>query len=111
MFFAKIAFENIRRLQNIKDLDQIRGLLNLQAKGVTSRFNNEAWRGFCRGVNVTIDLNPDAFVGSSMILFSKVLAHFFSLYTTINSFVSLSVTSNGETLIQIPAMSGRQEFI
>ncbi|OUV03644.1 MAG: hypothetical protein CBC42_04125 [Betaproteobacteria bacterium TMED82] len=96
---------------NIKDLDQIRGLLNLQAKGVTSRFNNEAWRGFCRGVNVTIDLNPDAFVGSSMILFSKVLAHFFSLYTTINSFVSLSVTSNGETLIQIPAMSGRQEFI
>jgi type VI secretion system protein ImpG len=58
-----------------------------------------------------MDLESDAFVGSSMVLFSLVLAKFFSLYTTINSFVALSVISDNQKVVEWPAMSGTQEFL
>ena len=93
------------------DVDQIRGVLGLTAKGTTRKLSNDAWRGFCRGVEIEIQLDPEAFVGSSMILFSLVLAKFFSLYTTINSFISLSVVRGKEKIVEWPPMSGNQELI
>ena len=93
------------------DLDQIRGVLGLSAKGITRKFSDDAWRGFCRGVEIQIQLDPEAFVGSSMILFSLILARFFSLYTTINSFISLSVVKGKEKIVEWPPMSGNQELI
>ncbi len=93
------------------DLDQIRGIVGLKAKGVTRKFSTEAWRGFCRGVEVQIELDPEAFVGSSMILFSLVLAKFFALYTTINSFVCLSVVHGKEKIVEWPPTCGTQELI
>ena len=93
------------------DVDQIRGVLGLTAKGVTRKISQDAWRGFCRGVEIEIELDPEAFVGSSMILFSLILAKFFSLYTTINSFICLSVVRGKEKLVEWPPMSGNQELI
>ncbi len=97
--------------ENNSDLDQIRGVLGLSAKGVTRKFSTDAWRGFCRGVEVQIELDPEAFVGSSMILFSLVLAKFFALYTTINSFVCLSVVRGKEKIVEWPPTCGNQELI
>ncbi len=93
------------------DVDQIRGVLGLTAKGVTRKITQDAWRGFCRGVEIQIELDPDAFVGSSMILFSLILAKFFSLYTTINSFICLSVVRGKEKIVEWPPLSGNQELV
>lgn len=94
-----------------RDLEQIRGITGLSARGVTRRIHADAWRGFCRGTGVRLELDTDAFAGSSPVLFSAVLARFFALYTTINSFVQLGVYRGEECLIEWPPMSGSQELI
>ncbi|MDA9689058.1 type VI secretion system baseplate subunit TssF [Betaproteobacteria bacterium] len=96
---------------NLRDFEQIRGIKKLVAKESVRRLRKASWRTFCTGVSVTIEVERDAFVGSSLVLFTLVLAKFFSLYTTINSFVCLSVICENEKLIEWPPMSGTQEYI
>jgi type VI secretion system protein ImpG len=50
-------------------------------------------RSFCRGVEVTITLNEDKFVGASVYLFSAALERFLGQYVSINSFTRLVVKS------------------
>lgn len=95
----------------LRDIEQIKGVKKIITKQVVRRKKKESWRHFCKGIEVQIELESDAFVGSSMILFSLVLAKFFSLYTTINSFVALSVISDNQKVVEWPAMSGTQEFL
>ncbi len=94
-----------------RDLEQIRGITHLQSRPVTRQIGHEAWRGHCRGTAVRLELEPEAFVGSSAILFSAVLAHFFALYTTVNSFVELGVWRGDECLVQWKPMAGAQELV
>lgn len=93
------------------DIDQIRGVLGVNAKGVTRKISQEAWKGFCRGTEIQIELDSEAFVGSSMILFSLVLARFFALYTTINSFTCVSIIRGKEKIVEWPPMSGNQKLV
>jgi type VI secretion system protein ImpG len=94
-----------------RDLEQIRGIQRLSARAVTRQIGHEAWRGVCRGTGVRLEIDPDAFVGSSSVLFSAVLAHFFALYTTVNSFIELGIWRGDECLVQWPPMSGSQELL
>jgi type VI secretion system protein ImpG len=56
-------------------------------------------RAFCRGVEVTIVLNEDKFVGSSVYLFTAVLERFLAQYVSINAFTRLIVKSIQRTTI------------
>lgn len=94
-----------------RDLEQIRGIAGLQARPVTRQLGRDAWRGHCRGTGLRLELDAEAFVGSSTVLFSAVLAHFFALYTTVNSFVELGVWRGDECLVQWPPMAGTQELM
>jgi type VI secretion system protein ImpG len=94
-----------------RDLEQIRGIQRLSARAVTRQIGHQAWRGVCRGTGVRLELEPEAFVGASPVLFSAVLAHFFALYTTVNSFVELGIWRGDECLVQWPPMSGAQELL
>jgi type VI secretion system protein ImpG len=94
-----------------RDLEQIRGIQRLSARAVTRHIGQQAWRGLCRGTGVRLELEPEAFVGASPVLFSAVLAHFFGLYTTVNSFVELGIWRGDECLVQWPPMSGAQELL
>lgn len=49
---------------------------------------------FVRGTRVHVLLEQDNFVGDSAFLFASVLNHFFSMYTSINSFVRLTANTN-----------------
>ena len=93
---------------NRRDHAQIRGLAGLSARGVTAHVGTEAWRGYCRGTQVTLEFDDDAFVGGSPLLMSAVLARFFAMYTSMNSFVRLVVRSGEEVRKQWPPMTGRQ---
>ncbi|MCM0043382.1 MAG: type VI secretion system baseplate subunit TssF [Burkholderiaceae bacterium] len=94
-----------------RDLEQIRGIAGLNARPVTRQIGGEAWRGHCRGTGLRLELDAEAFVGSSTVLFSAVLAHFFSLYTTVNSFVELGVWRGDECLLQWKPMVGARELV
>ena len=91
-----------------RDHEQIRGLKNLKARSVTGRMGTDAWRGYCRGTEVTLEFDEEAFVGGSRLLMSAALARFFAMYTSVNSFVQLRVNRGDEIWKQWAPMSGRQ---
>ncbi len=94
-----------------RDLEQIRGISGIRAHPVTRQIGNDAWRGHCRGTGLRVEMDPEAFIGSSAVLFSAVLAQFFALYTTVNSFVELGVWRGDECLVQWKPMTGAQELV
>lgn len=90
------------------DQAQIRGIKSLTANPITARLGQETWRGYCSGTQITLEFDTEAFVGSSPLVLAGVLSRFFSLYTSANSFIKLSVKRDSETWMQWPARSGRQ---
>ena len=72
---------------------QLAGLAGLSCRDVVRRIGNEAWRGFCRGTEVRLELDEERFVGAHPFLLASVLNHFFGLYAALNSFTQLVLTS------------------
>lgn len=91
-----------------RDHAQILGITTLKARGITGRVGAEAWRGYCRGTEITLGYDEEAFVGGSRLLMSAALARFFAMYTSVNSFVQLRVNRGDEIWKQWEPMSGRQ---
>jgi type VI secretion system protein ImpG len=91
-----------------RDHAQIRGIAGLSARGTTAHVGTEAWRGYCRGTQVTLEFEEEAFVGGSPLMMSAVLARFFAMYTSVNSFVRLVVRRGDEVRKQWEPMTGRQ---
>jgi type VI secretion system protein ImpG len=71
----------------------ILGLREMRSRQVVRRLGQEAWRGFCRGQEVTLVLDERAYVGGSAFLFAAVLRHFLALYTSVNSFTQVVLQS------------------
>ena len=94
--------------ENRQDYAQIRGIDSLSARSVTAHVGNQAWRGFCRGTEVSLEFDEDAFVGGSSLLMSAVLARFFAMYTSVNSVVQLAVRQGDEVRKRWDPMTGRQ---
>jgi type VI secretion system protein ImpG len=94
-----------------RDQAQVRGIRALHADLATARMGGAPWGGYCRGTDITLDIEPEAFVGNSPLVLASVLSRFFALYTTANSFVRLTLRQGGETVKRWPAMSGRQCLI
>ncbi|MDI2590662.1 type VI secretion system baseplate subunit TssF [Pseudomonas sp. 681] len=88
---ALAALREILQLHNLRDeasaLRQIEGLLSLGCERVIAHVGDDAWRGWRNGLEVRLALDTEHFVGNSAVLFSAVLAQFFSLYATANRFV------------------------
>jgi type VI secretion system protein ImpG len=94
-----------------REQDQIRGIRSVDAKGVTAHVGSDAWRGYCRGTEVAVEFDPDCFVGGSPLLMGAVLARFFAMYTSVNSFVRLVVRRGDETWKQWEPMTGCQQLL
>lgn len=94
--------------ENRRDHAQIRGIASLSARSVTAHVGTQAWRGFCRGTEVSLEFDEEAFVGGSSLMMSAVLARFFAMYTSVNSFVQLAVRHGDEVRKQWDPMTGRQ---
>jgi type VI secretion system protein ImpG len=48
-----------------RDHEQIRGIKALRARSVTGKVGDSAWRGYCRGTEVHLGFDDEAFVGGS----------------------------------------------
>jgi type VI secretion system protein ImpG len=88
---ALAALKEMLTLHNLRDeaaaRRQIEGLAGIASVRIVERVGSDAWRGWRNGLEVRVSLDPQYFVGASPLLFSGVLAHFFSLYANTNRFV------------------------
>jgi type VI secretion system protein ImpG len=87
------ALQELLRLynfQNSKSIEhQVAGLHRLASQRTVRRLGDDAWRGFVRGHEITLEFNPDMYVGSSAAMLASVLERFFALYAPTNSFTQL----------------------
>ncbi|MBU3055812.1 type VI secretion system baseplate subunit TssF [Pseudomonas indica] len=85
------ALKEMLHLHNLREESsarrQIDGLVRLDCERVVARVGTDAWRGWRNGLEVRIAVDPQHFVGTSAVLFSGVMAQFFSLYANANRFV------------------------
>ncbi len=72
---------------------QLRGIKGLSSRPVLHRMGQDAWRGFVRGLEVTVDLDERHFVGASPLVFGGVLSRFLGLYVNVNAFAQLRLRS------------------
>ena len=85
---------------------QIAGLIGLDACLAIRRVGADAWRGFCRGLSITLEVDDDHFVGASPWLLGAVLNRFLALHAAANSFTELTVSSRQRGRITWPPQSG-----
>jgi type VI secretion system protein ImpG len=67
---------------------------------------------FCRGLDISVEMDPRAWSVSGLYLLASVLERFFALNATINSFTRTKVKLRGgsETVASWPARSGTREL-
>jgi type VI secretion system protein ImpG len=91
------ALREILRLYSFTDPEetyqQVSGIREMACAQVVRRIGTEAWRGFCRGIEITLVLDERLYVGSGAFLLAAVLDRFFPLYASVNSFTQLTLKS------------------
>jgi len=89
---------------------QIGGIIGLTSRQIVGRPRSMPWNGFCRGLEVTLELDEEKFIGSGVFLFAAVLEKFFGLYTSLNSFTQLvaKTRQREEPLKRWPPRAGEQ---
>lgn len=97
------ALREILRLYSFHDLtdayrrsdihQQIAGLREMDCRRVVRRVGDEAWRGFCRGMEISLTVDESLYVGGGAFLLASVLNRFFPLYASINTFTQLALRS------------------
>jgi type VI secretion system protein ImpG len=106
------AFQEILRLYDYADpqfdthlsmvnRQLIEGIVGLKSRRITRRIQQQDNIAFARGLEITLTLDEEKYVGASMILYGAVLERFLALYASINSFTQLVMQSKqGETLVR-----------
>ena len=64
----------------------IDGIASVSSRRVVGWIEAPEASGFCRGVEITVDLDEKKYVGTGAFLFASVLERFLGLYVSINSF-------------------------
>jgi len=106
------ALREILRLYDFNDdpaiRKQIAGLIHVDSKASVSRVASKTGVAFCRGTDVTIEFDEEAYAGASVFLLASVLQSFLGLYSAVNSFSRLSVKTSKGVLKRWPPLAGEQ---
>ncbi len=91
----------------------IEGITAVQSRRVLGRTGTGAASGFCRGVEVTVELDEEKYIGTGAYLFASVLERFLGLYASLNSFTQLVArTRQGEGVLRRwPPRAGEQVLV
>ncbi|MFQ3594186.1 MAG: type VI secretion system baseplate subunit TssF, partial [Gemmataceae bacterium] len=121
---GRFALQEILRLYDFADPESgqqlaeinrqmIEGLLDLRSRRVVGRVADATASGFCRGIEVSVTLDEERYVGTGVYLFASVLERFLGLYATINSFTQLVArTRQGEGVLRRwPPRAGVQTLL
>jgi type VI secretion system protein ImpG len=92
---------------------QIEGIVGLDYQPATQWLAGKPFATFVRGLEVRLTLDEDAFVGTGLHRFIRVLDHFFGLYVHMNSFVQLIAVSrrSGKELVKCAPRSGESILV
>lgn len=96
------TLQEILRLYDFSDPDDspqnaavnrqmIDGITDLSSRRVVGRTADAISGGFCRGIEIALELDEHQYTGTGVFLFASVLERFFALYTSLNSFSQLVV--------------------
>ncbi len=87
---------------------QIHGIVSIDSRPSTTRVAGKHFSGFVRGVDITLTLDEQAFVGAGMVMFGSVMERFFALYCGPNSFTRLALRSRQQEqeIARWPARTG-----
>jgi type VI secretion system protein ImpG len=110
---GKYALQEILRLYDFSDADAgqqqmaavnrqlIEGIQSVTSRRVVGRVPGSTASGFCRGFEVTIELDEQKYIGTGAYLFASVLERFLGLYASINAFSQLVArTTQAEGLLK-----------
>ena len=91
---------------------QIDGVRSVKSKPILRRIPSLGIVSFVRGIEITVTLDDDNFVGTGIFLLGMVLDHFFAKHVTINSFTETVICSvqRGE-IIRWPARMGTRSAL
>jgi len=91
------ALQEILRLYDFSDRPvvqrQIAGLTRISSSPQIAHVPSEYGVVFCQGLRVAAEFDEDQYVGSGVFLLASVLERFFGLYSPINSFSELQVST------------------
>lgn len=91
------ALQEILQLYNFTDSSAIRkqitGITGIKSRKVVRQIGDRIGAGFVRGMETTIEFDEEQFVGSGMFLLASILERFFAIYTSLNSFNQLVITT------------------
>ncbi len=121
---GKSALQEILRLYEFSEGEEgarsvavnrrlIEGITSLESRRVVGRVDASLPAGFCRGLEVTVQLDPQKYVGTGAYLFACVLERFFGLYTSINSFSQLVLRLKGsdDAVKKWPPRAGEMQLL
>ena len=90
----------------------VRGLSSMSCREAVERVRWAGSRGFCRGLEVTLEFDEKQYEGSSALMLGAVLSHFLGLYAAVNSFTRLVMkrrgSDQGKEWKRWPARAGEQ---
>lgn len=91
----------------------ISGILSVSSRRKTARLSDGLMSGFCRGIEVTLEFDPEKYTGTGLYLFASVLDRFIGLYTSMNSFTRLvtKLQDDEEPFKRWPYRAGEQIVI
>lgn len=72
---------------------QLAGLVEMEVRRAVQRVGDDAWRGFCRGEEITLTVDETLLDLGSAYALGTVLSRFLGLYAAVNSFTRLVMTS------------------
>jgi type VI secretion system protein ImpG len=111
------ALKEILHLYDLRESPETRaaieGLLSISAKPGTSRVPGARSGAFCRGLDVMMEFDEQAWQVGGLYLLAAVLDRFLALHATVNSFVRTQVSLHGRAgrAAAWPARAGTQVLL
>lgn len=91
---------------------QIEGIKSISARAISRQLPTLGPTAFARGLEITVTLDEDGFVGSGVFQLGAVLDHFFARYVSINSFTETIIRAQGRgEVMRWPARIGRRHTL
>jgi type VI secretion system protein ImpG len=107
------ALVEILSLYNFSDSPalhkQIGGIIKVESQPALAKIGPPGRQAFVRGIGISLEFDEENFVGSGVYLLGSVLERFFALYSSINSFTRLTITTRQreKALITWPPRAGK----
>jgi type VI secretion system protein ImpG len=93
---------------------RIDGLTQVSKRRVVRHLGLDAWRGFVRGFEITLEFDARMFADPGAYLMGSVLSRFFGLYAAVNTFTELVLVMKGwqrEESWRWPPLTGEMELL